>query len=284
MRTRALLAAVASLAAALVVSGPATADAAPVPSAPVLPAVQQSASVTITSTGSTNLTLGEYIKIVGKTSANLRGKPIRVIIKNGSSWQVLTTGRVQSNGTFTLWAKTTSAGRNKQIAAYVPATSTTKAVTSNSTYFTVYTWYDLTTFNPTRSTGDAYWSENFTWKTIAKKKFSSTVNANYLIADADYRPSESGSLAYPLGKRCTTFQATAGWSDDSWLAYGSVRVSPDGKTTWSRSGIAQGSAVNISANIANYSYLWLSVTLEAHGNPMVDGDFIFGNPRVRCAF
>jgi hypothetical protein len=282
VRTRALLAAVASLAtaAALVVSASAPADAAPVPSVPG----KQSASVTITSTGTTNLTLGEFCKIVGKASANLRGKPLRIMIKNGSTWQALATGRVQSNGTFTLWAKSTTAGRNKQIAAYAPATSTTKAVTSNSKYFTVYKWYDLTTLNPARSTGEANWAENYTWKTVANKKFSSTLNANYLMADTQYEPSEGGSIAYPIGKRCTTFQATAGWSDGSWMAYGSVRVSPDGKTVWSRSGLAQGTAVNISANITNDNYLWLSVTLDAHGNSMTYGDFVFGNPRVRCAF
>lgn len=246
--------------------------------------VPAATSVTLTAGGGT-LSLGEHYRLVGKASANLAGKPLRVIIKQSTGWVALVTGQIKADGTFDLYAKTTQAGRGKELAVYVPATSTTRAAMSGSAKFDVYTWYDLHSLSVVKSGTGAPWTKNANWTALNGQAYGRSITVGYLYAWGATSSSElGGSIAYGLNKSCTAFQATVGWDDKSWKATGTVRIAGDGTTLWTKSGIAPGSASTVSVSVAGKTALSIDVTLYALENSYAGGFFVIGNPQVRCAF
>ncbi|HQD97960.1 MAG TPA: NPCBM/NEW2 domain-containing protein [Propionicimonas sp.] len=234
-------------------------------------AVQQSASVTITGTGSTNITAGDSYVVKGTTSANLIGKTVVLATLDGSAWSNLTSATVAADSTFSLSAAATSAGAGRSLKVYAPATTTTLYAESATAAFNVYGWYYLSERTKLENSG---WGSSDV--TVNAQYYPKSLYFNFGVYDG------VESVQFDLGRKCTTFSATAGWSDKAYAnIVGAGAVYKDSVKVWNLSGIKFGTGTPISVDISTA----LRLKLEAQrASGSTTSAFVFGDAKILCAF
>lgn len=233
-------------------------------------AVQQSASVTITGTGSTNITAGDSYVVKGTTSANLIGKTVVLATLDGSAWSNLTSATVAADSTFSLSAAATSAGAGRSLKVYAPATATTLYAESAATAFNVYGWYYLSERTKLENGG---WNGD-----------DVTVNGQYYpksVSSWLYYKSDSESVQFDLGRKCQTFTAVVGWTDDSNAAVvGTATLYKDSLKIWGPTTIQFGTATPVSLDISGA----LRLKIEGIRSGGDSSTLAMADAKILCAF
>lgn len=159
-------------------------------------------SATITKTSAASVDAGAPVTLSGTTSAALAGRPATLQVKSGTTWKIITSGKVSATRTFSLSTKATGRGNQYYRVVVSGTASATTAISATKT-FKVYAWYALEkvmAFHPQGLVPQTNWR-------IAGTTYP-------LVLGAYNR--QSSHTAYTYGGQCRTLKAAVGVMD---LAY-----------------------------------------------------------------
>ncbi|THV11237.1 hypothetical protein E9934_13195 [Nocardioides caeni] len=228
-------------------------------------------TITLTSTGSHSLDAGQRVTVSGTTSANLRGRKVRLQRLTGSRWVDLTTTTVSSTRSFTLSVRMTRAGAGQRLRVFAPATRTTRAGQRSAGRYDVFGWYFLIDRSPVEgSVQEGSYGVNGT--TYANSVALARVNG---LGDGP------ATAQYDLSRDCTRFRATVGMSDSaSSTAVWKLDVLADDLPLWSRTNLRIGASHAVDLDIESGLRLRLNGARTDGGS----GHLVLGDARIRCAF
>lgn len=241
----------------------------------VTKAVQQAASLSITSTGPTTIDAGQQVMISGKSSASLKGKAIQLQRLDGTTWKTLATGTVASSATWTLKTKATQAGAAQQFRVAAPATATTKAASTPARAFKVYGWYYLADLDKVESV-------RFSSGSVS---IAGTVYSKSVRNASDFWWNAAPYGEWGLNYKCTQLRATVGLGDTSLSGSQVGFVAKVDSLESSLATLGNGQAQAVSVDLTGGYRLRLEDRWVAGPRSSGPASIIgaWGNAQVRCA-
>lgn len=196
--------------------------------------------------------------------STLVGKIVELEIKDSETWTPLSNAAVMADGSFSLSAPATTAGRAQEVRVMAKATATTLAAVSATVTYNVFGWY----FLAERSS-------------VEGDRFTGTTNINGVTYPHTVRPAYS--VQYDLGRKCTRFRAVAGVIDTaSSTSVYSAEAFADSVQRWSTTGARLGNSTELDLDLTGA--LRLRLGSKRGSSSQSAYAFGFGDARVRCAF
>lgn len=244
---------------------------------PPPPPVKQDTAVAVDALPVTSIDAGQTLNLSGSASGNINGGTVYVQAYDAgsSSWgsvgsAVVTAGRWSASVTIS------TAGRAIPLRAYFPGDPGLKESASASHNLTVFGWYFFYDEGPLDSVAGGWNSFNTT-----------TINTNVFPRSVAMEPdswsSDLAAAEFNLNRSCTTFQASAGLSDDTsdTARKFNMVIKGDSVTKYTKTGISYAAPVPIDIDISGILRLRVEADQTAGRSY---GLLWLGDARVRCAF
>jgi hypothetical protein len=213
------------------------------------------------------MSAGQKVDWRGYVSPYISSSRVVIQYKVGSRWYDGAKAKPYGSGYFRVQQQFNSPGVKTIRLRVYSGNRSYNTWTGNPVSITVYGWHYLTRLQAITSGFDQ-----------GSVRIDGTLYGESLWQQMAYGGT---SGQWNIGRKCTTFKATAGQDDDSYSADGTaeMNVFGDGVLRYSRQ-VGYGAKYPVSANISGH----LRLTLEA--NDLTDGSYYagFANAQIRCAF
>ncbi len=238
---------------------------------PASDADRAAAKVTIARATTGIVVSGTYVRFTGRAPRSLAGKRVQLQQKatRRAAWVTVGRGRVKADGSW--GSRGTARGANRNFWRVKLKTRSATLISSTLVH-KVYSWRSVSTdFDFVE--GDGGWRWAFGAFDVNGQSYEQSIGAS-----AFYSGTRTNQV--DLGRRCLTFQATVGLSDD---AESATRVTAamyaDSAQVWRQTGFALGSSTPISLDVANVLRLRFDSTRTSTDG---DGYLVWGNARLLC--
>ena len=225
---------------------------------------QSQPAISVTSVAAYELTTDQGYSIAGTASADLIGKAVYLQLYSNSEWSSISAAAVVApDGTWSIGAPASQAGRNLTLRVYAPATRSTLAASAALSPFTVYGWYYLDTFDAVAGYMDD-----------GSAAINGVTYSRSAWAEWDY-------FEINLSRACKTFSAFVGLDDEaSTTSRETATITGDSRQLYRKTGVKLGEMTPVTIDVTGILRLRIDDTHETGSNWQV----VYGDARVLCAY